>query len=599
MEYSLAELSAAITKAKTANDAIAVEELINLYDVTYDNIYGGAEEDSGFIENVLSGLGAGAVGMYESAALGGAALLEEENELKARDKIKSVAESLRPEGGDKEALSYKLASGIGSIGALLPAAFLGPAALPVAGVIAGGAGAGEASERAREFGATEEERNAATLRGAAIGLTELAPLGKIAKGLRIPGITKVLDKLGPQAISGIGSRVRSAAATGVTEGAQEAAAAILQNLNARGYDPEAELIDAGVLDEATIGGGAGAILQALTDVLVKGRARTPEGGEAPDITDEEAVEIAGLLPAPSDDIVVSPSGEAGTLAQQEEASRAQDEARRAQETEDQIALGDMPSADVRDRRAQSEFESRQQEARDKRGDTQEDLFPAELEEAELAELEATVANENSSAEDVEIAEQILAGYGRKKIARERRKAAETADQEAISEQPDMISRAEDEQIRDMEETAEIETLLAEDEAQAARDAEEKLAIEQEYSALFGGTLDVSEAEARDAAIADENRAALSELEAQVKERSPKETQQQQPLGGMQSKTAAKKQGVTRRAAETGDSDGFTTATDAGRSGSGPQGSSAVVAGRETPEGQHCQRPCGYWKKKKT
>ena len=590
MEYSLAELSAAITKAKTANDAIAVEELINLYDVTYDNIYGGAEEDSGFIENVLSGLGAGAVGMYESAALGGAALLEEENELKARDKIKSVAESLRPEGGDKEALSYKLASGIGSIGALLPAAFLGPAALPVAGVIAGGAGAGEASERAREFGATEEERNAATLRGAAIGLTELAPLGKIAKGLRIPGITKVLDKLGPQAISGIGSRVRSAAATGVTEGAQEAAAAILQNLNARGYDPEAELIDAGVLDEATIGGGAGAILQALTDVLVKGRARTPEGGEAPDITDEEAVEIAGLLPAPSDDIVVSPSGEAGTLAQQEEASRAQDEARRAQETEDQIALGDMPSADVRDRRAQSEFESRQQEARDKRGDTQEDLFPAELEEAELAELEATVANENSSAEDVEIAEQILAGYGRKKIARERRKAAETADQEAISEQPDMISRAEDEQIRDMEETAEIETLLAEDEAQAARDAEEKLAIEQEYSALFGGTLDVSEAEARDAAIADENRAALSELEAQVKERSPKETQQQQPLGGMQSKTAAKKQGVTRRAAETGDSDGFTTATDAGRSGSGPQGSSAVVAGRETPEGTRSATP---------
>ena len=590
MEYSLAELSAAITKAKTANDAIAVEELINLYDVTYDNIYGGAEEDSGFIENVLSGLGAGAVGMYESAALGGAALLEEENELKARDKIKSVAESLRPEGGDKEALSYKLASGIGSIGALLPTAFLGPAALPVAGVIAGGAGAGEASERAREFGATEEERNAATLRGAAIGLTELAPLGKIAKGLRIPGITKVLDKLGPQAISGIGSRVRSAAATGVTEGAQEAAAAILQNLNARGYDPEAELIDAGVLDEATIGGGAGAILQALTDVLVKGRARTPEGGEAPDITDEEAVEIAGLLPAPSDDIVVSPSGEAGTLAQQEEASRAQDEARRAQETEDQIALGDMPSADVRDRRAQSEFESRQQEARDKRGDTQEDLFPAELEEAELAELEATVANENSSAEDVEIAEQILAGYGRKKIARERRKAAETADQEAISEQPDMISRAEDEQIRDMEETAEIETLLAEDEAQAARDAEEKLAIEQEYSALFGGTLDVSEAEARDAAIADENRAALSELEAQVKERSPKETQQQQPLGGMQSKTAAKKQGVTRRAAETGDSDGFTTATDAGRSGSGPQSSSAVVAGRETPEGARSATP---------
>jgi hypothetical protein len=244
----------------------------------------------------------------------------------------------------------------------------------------------------------------------------------------------------------------------------------------------------------------------------------------------------------------------------------------------------MPSADVRDKRTQSEFERRQQEARDKRKDTQEDLFPAELEDAELAELEAIVADENSSAEDAELAEQILAGYGRKKIARERRKAAEAADQEAISEQPDMVARAEEEQLRDMQETAEIEALLAEDEAQAARDAEEKRAIEQEYAVLFEGTLDVAEAEARDAAIATENRAALAQLEAQVKERGPKQTQQQQPLGGMQSKTAAKRQGVTRRAIETGDESGLTTAVDTGRGRDSVQDSPAVVAGRETPEG---------------
>ncbi len=584
---SIEQISRAIDLAYKDGDYEVVQELTLML---RQEVAKKDRGDAGFVENVLSGLGAGAVGMYESAALGGAALFEEEAEDKARDKIKRVAESFRPEGGDKEALSYKLASGIGSIGALLPTALLGPAALPVAGVIAGGAGAGEASERAREFGATEEERSAAALRGTAIGLTEIAPLGRIAKGLQIPGVQKVLDKLGPQAISGMGSRVRSAAATGVTEGAQEAAAAILQNLNARGYDPEAELLNAGVLDEATIGGGAGAILQALTDVLVKGRSRTADGGEAPDITDEEAVEIAGLLPAPSDDIVVSPTGEAGTRAQQEEASRARDEARREQEAEDQVALGDMPSADVRDRRAQSEFERRQQEARDKRGDTQEDLFAAELEDAELAELEAIVADENSSAEDAELAEQILAGYGRKKIARERRKAAEAADQEAISEQPDMVARAEDEQIRDMEETAEIEAMLAEDEAQAARDAEEKRAIEQEYAVLFEGTLDVAEAEARDAAVATENRAALAQLEAQVKERKPKQTQQQQPLGGMQSKTAAKRQGVTRRAIETGDESGLTTAVDTERGRDSVQDSPAVVAGRETPEGARDTAP---------
>ena len=584
---SIEQLSKAIDLAYKDGEYEVVQELTLML---RQEVAKQGSGDAGFVENVLSGLGAGAVGMYESAALGGATLFEEEAEDKARDKIKRVAESFRPDGGDKESLTYKLASGIGSIGALLPTALLGPAALPAAGVIAGGAGAGEASERAREFGATEEERSAAALRGTAIGLTEIAPLGRIAKGLQIPGVQKVLDKLGPQAISGIGSRVRSAAATGVTEGAQEAAAAILQNLNARGYDPEAELLNAGVLDEATIGGGAGAILQALTDVLVRGRARTTDGGEAPDITDEEAVEIAGLLPAPSDDIVVSPTGEAGTRAQQEEASRARDEARREQEAEDQVALGDMPSADVRDRRAQSEFERRQQEARDKRGDTQEDLFAAELEDAELAELEAIVADENSSAEDAELAEQILAGYGRKKIARERRKAAEAADQEAISEQPDMVARAEDEQIRDMDETAEVEAMLAEDEAQAARDAEEKRAIEQEYAVLFEGTLDVAEAEARDAAIATENRAALAQLEAQVKERGPKQTQQQQPLGGMQSKTAAKRQGVTRRAIETGDESGLTTAVDTGRGRDSVQDSPAVVAGRETPEGARDTAP---------
>ena len=584
---SIEQISKAIDIAKREGE---YEVVLELAELLRQEVGKKGSGDAGFVENVLSGLGAGAVGMYESAALGGATLLEEEEELKARDKIKRVAESFRPEGGDKEALSYKLASGIGSIGALLPTAFLGPAALPVAGAIAGGAGAGEASERAREFGATEEERSAAALRGTAIGLTEIAPLGRIAKGLQIPGVQKVLDKLAPEDISGMGSRVRSAAATGVTEGAQEAAAAILQNLNARGYDPEAELLNAGVLDEATIGGGAGAILQALTDVLVKGRSRTADGGEAPDITDEEAVEIAGLLPAPSDDIVVSPTGEAGTRAQQEEASRARDEARREQEAEDQVALGDMPSADVRDRRAQSEFERRQQEARDKRGDTQEDLFAAELEDAELAELEAIVADESSSAEDAELAEQILAGYGRKKIARERRKAAEAADQEAISEQPDMVARAEEEQLRDMDETAEIEAMLAEDEAQAARDAEEKRAIEQEYAVLFEGTLDVAEAEARDAAIATENRAALAQLEAQVKERKPKQTQQQQPLGGMQSRTSAKRQGVTRPATETGDESGLTTAVDTERGRDSVQDSPAVVAGRETPEGARDTAP---------
>ena len=237
------------------------------------------EDDSNFVENILKGFGSGAAGMLESSALGIATLLEEEAELKARSKIKNIFDIDMLKGADQDSISYKLSSGIGSIAALAPAALAGPAALPVAGVIAGGAGAGEASERARAYGATESERNLAALKGTAIGLTEIAPLGRLAKGVSkgankafdMPkvdaGVNKVLDLLGPKAVTNINSRIRNVAGTGLLEGAQEGAAAILQNLTEQGYNPEQVLVDTGVLEEALIGGGAGAILQAVADAI--------------------------------------------------------------------------------------------------------------------------------------------------------------------------------------------------------------------------------------------------------------------------------------------------------------------------------------------
>ena len=47
-----------------------------------------ADEESGFIENILTGFGSGVVTTGELAALGGAAVLDEDAELAARDKIK-------------------------------------------------------------------------------------------------------------------------------------------------------------------------------------------------------------------------------------------------------------------------------------------------------------------------------------------------------------------------------------------------------------------------------------------------------------------------------------------------------------------------------
>ena len=246
--------------------------------------------ESGFLENIATGFGAGAVGMGEAASLGAAALLEEESELAVREKIKATADYLRPEGGDPDSIAYKLASGIGSIAGIAApaaaAAFAAPASavtaagLGVAGALGVGAGAGEASERARAAGATEEERGSATLRGAAIGSLDVLPIGRIIK---IPGVTDLMEKLGGDAV-GLINRFRKMAVTGTAEGVQEASTAILQNLNERGYNAEAELVNAGVVEEGAIGAGSGAILQGFVDLFVKGKsakAVDPTAGEPP------------------------------------------------------------------------------------------------------------------------------------------------------------------------------------------------------------------------------------------------------------------------------------------------------------------------------
>jgi len=270
-------------------------------------------DDVSFLENVLSGLGSGVVGTAEGAAIYGAAMLDEEEELRARDKIKALAEEFRPEGGDPESTTYQLASGLGSIAgitvpaiaaaAAAPASVASAAALGTAGLLGVSLSGAEARERARAAGATEEEIREATIKGSFVGLTEILPLGRIARAFRIPGLTTALDRLGgkidAQTVVGrLGQRLRSAGATGVAEGAQEAAAAILQNLVEQGYNPAKELLDAGIIDEGTIGGGAGAIFQALVDFLPGRRVRTPSAPED-DTLQLPAPEEPPRLPAPA------------------------------------------------------------------------------------------------------------------------------------------------------------------------------------------------------------------------------------------------------------------------------------------------------------
>jgi hypothetical protein len=363
----LAEIQRAYENAQRAGNAEDAQALAQILQrasrpqeprvSTFDQIQQQAEElsqvpryrpreESGFLGNIASGFGAGAVNVGELAALGAASLLEEEEELAARKKIQDFASGVRPEGGDPDSIAYKLASGLGSIAGIAApavAAAFAPVSAPVAaGIGLGGAatlgigaGAGEASERARAAGATEEERAAATLRGAAIGSLEVTPLTRIFR--RLPKIGQLFGG-GGEEVAGLVGRLRSAAKTGAAEGAQEAAAGILQNLNERGYNVGRELVDAGVLEEGAIGAGSGAILQGIVDLFTRGKPRGAPVTEEPPATEEEVVEEQQLLglPAPDPDKLVQvrmPDGSVQEVRQSniEAARRREQEAVQAEE----------------------------------------------------------------------------------------------------------------------------------------------------------------------------------------------------------------------------------------------------------------------------
>jgi len=292
-------------------------------------------EELGLLGNLRTGFGAGFVDVGESATLGALSVLDEENELAARERVQGFAETLRPDRGDPNDLSYKIGQTFGSIaGIAVPAAaavYAGAPALAgtgIAALLGTAAGAGEASERARAADATEEERNRATRYGALIGSTEAFPLTRIFKRLS--------NDLGEEVVEGIGDRIKRAARTGGEEAAQEAAANILQNLNERGYNADQAILE-GSGEAAGLGGFAGGTIQLLVDAVVGGRrgGRTPppEGDTTPvDPTlppPEKRLALPAPTPDPRDEMAVTPEGQALTREQRiaAEEQRAQADAR--------------------------------------------------------------------------------------------------------------------------------------------------------------------------------------------------------------------------------------------------------------------------------
>jgi hypothetical protein len=229
----------------------------------------------GQVKEGFKGLVPGAIGLLEGAATGASALLPEDMEKSAREKIKSVATAAKSPfaaaPGYEDTVGRKLGEAVGSTAPFLLAGPLGLAGRVGAVGLGVGAGAGEARTRAEESGATGDQRGTATALGMIPGALEaFAPLRILS---RIPTASKA---------AGV-EAVKRALFAGGEEAAQEAASGFAQNLIARGiYKPEQALIE-GLGEQAAYGGATGAIVQGLMDLALGRRARgaqtTP--GETP------------------------------------------------------------------------------------------------------------------------------------------------------------------------------------------------------------------------------------------------------------------------------------------------------------------------------
>ena len=232
----------------------------------------------GHAAELAKGLVPGAVGLVESAAIGASALLPEEMEKAAREKIKSVATAAKAPfaaaPGYEQAVSRKLSEAVGSTVPFLAAGPLGLAGRVAATGLGVGAGAGEARTRAEAEGATAEQRSTAT------------GLGVIPGALEIFAPFRILSRIPQGEVLTAAQTVKRALIAGGEEAAQEAASNAAQNLIAKGvYKPEQEIIE-GLGESAAYGGATGAIIQGLMDLALGRRARgaQPTPTEAPEPT---------------------------------------------------------------------------------------------------------------------------------------------------------------------------------------------------------------------------------------------------------------------------------------------------------------------------
>jgi hypothetical protein len=224
----------------------------------------------------------------------------------ARDQIDKYTEEfidkyLAPGEGFEDSTLRGIAGGVATTAGFMA---MGPAAIVAAVANA----MGEASDRAREAGATEAQQDIAMMAGIIPGLMEtiLGPGSKLLGGAGGKVFTtKVTDYILDNVIEK-GKKVTMAT---VTEAIEEAAQEAAQNVIGKTvYDADVGILD-GTGEAAIVGGGSGAIVQGIVEALTPGKTRTatyiPKGATGDTTTADQGLLTGTVL----DDSVVSTQGQ--------------------------------------------------------------------------------------------------------------------------------------------------------------------------------------------------------------------------------------------------------------------------------------------------
>ena len=213
-----------------------------------------------------------------------AALLPEETEKAAREKIKEIAgiakKPFEAGRGYEGSVGRRIGEGLGSFLPVAPLGLLGAPGIAAGVGVGVAAGAGEARERAERESATAAQRSTATALGTIPGAFDTA-------------VDMVLAAFPGGAGKAIGL-IRRALVSGGVEGATEAAQEIAQNAIAKGlYKPGQELIE-GAGEAGATGAGVGALASLILDMAIPGRRRGP----TPAPTEKPGAEVpTGQTPA--------------------------------------------------------------------------------------------------------------------------------------------------------------------------------------------------------------------------------------------------------------------------------------------------------------